>query len=97
MIFAVPISDDNPTVSAPILTFALIGTCIGAFLWQLGHDERVILYSYGMVPAELFGLWHPPRSYQILPPGAKVLSEKDLNALLNAIQDVYLASEITVA
>ena len=72
MIFAVPISDDNPTVSAPILTFALIGTCIGAFLWQLGHDERVTLYTYGMVPAELFGLWHPPRSqaFATAPPSA---------------------------
>src|SRR5215468_2945592 len=79
MIFAVPISDDNPTLSAPILTFALIGVCVGAFLWQLGHDERVILYSYGMVPAELFGLWHPPRSYQVLPPGVKVLTSMFLH------------------
>jgi rhomboid family protein len=79
MIFAVPISDDNPTVSPPILTFALIGVCVGAFLWQLGHDERVTLYSYGMIPAELFGLWHPPRSYQVLPPAAKMLTSMFLH------------------
>src|SRR5215472_7254916 len=79
MIFAVPISDDNPTVSAPVLTFALIGTCVGAFLWQLGHDERLILYAYGMVPAELFGLWHPPRGYQVLPPAAKLLTSMFLH------------------
>jgi len=57
MIFAVPLSDDNPTVNPPILTYFLIGACVGAFLWQLGHNERLILYAYGMIPAELFGLW----------------------------------------
>ena len=54
MIFAVPLSDDNPTVNPPILTYFLIGACTGAFLWQLGHHERLILYAYGMIPAELF-------------------------------------------
>ena len=68
MIFAVPLSDDNPTVNPPILTFFLIGACVGSFLWQLGHNERFILYAYGMIPAELFGLWHPPRNYQVLAP-----------------------------
>ena len=62
MIFAVPLSDDNPTVNTPILTYFLIGACTGAFLWQLGHNERLILYAYGMIPAELFGLWRPPRN-----------------------------------
>jgi membrane associated rhomboid family serine protease len=79
MIFAIPLSDDNPTVSAPVLTCLLIGVSCGAFLWQLGHDERVILYSYGMIPAELFGLWHPPRSYQVLAPGAKLLTSMFLH------------------
>src|ERR1700757_3290812 len=72
MIFAVPLSDDNPTVNPPILTYFLIGACTGAFLWQLGHNERVILYTYGMIPAEFFGLWRPPRNYQVLAPWAKV-------------------------
>jgi len=79
MIFAVPISDDNPTVSPPVLTYFIIGTCVGAFLWQLGHNERLILYTYGMIPAELFGLWHPPRSYQALAPWAKVLTSMFLH------------------
>jgi membrane associated rhomboid family serine protease len=79
MIFAVPLSDDNPTASAPIFTYLLIGACSGAFFWQLGHNERVILYSYGMIPAELFGLWHPPRSYQVLAPWAKVLTSMFLH------------------
>ncbi len=79
MIFAVPLSDDNPTVNTPILTYFLIGACTGAFLWQLGHNERIILYTYGMIPAELFGLWHPPRNYQVLAPWAKVLTSMFLH------------------
>ena len=79
MIFAVPLSDDNPTVQTPILTYFLIGACVGAFLWQLGHNERFILYAYGMIPAELFGLWHPPRNFQVLAPWATVLTSMFLH------------------
>jgi len=79
MIFAVPLSDDNPTVSAPIVTYFLIGVCTGAFLWELGHNERIILYAYGMIPAELFGLWRPPPSYRVLAPWAKVLTSMFLH------------------
>jgi membrane associated rhomboid family serine protease len=79
MIFAVPLSDDNPTVRPPIVTYFLIGMCSGAFLWQLGHDERVILYTYGMIPAELFGIWRPTRSYQVVTPWAKVLTSMFLH------------------
>ena len=79
MIFAVPLSDDNPTAGAPIVTYFLIGLCTGAFLWELGHNERVILYTYGMIPAELFGLWHPPRIYQGLAPWAKILTSMFLH------------------
>ncbi|HEX3410226.1 MAG TPA: rhomboid family intramembrane serine protease [Stellaceae bacterium] len=79
MIFAVPLSDDNPTVNTPILTYFLIGTCVGAFLWQLGHNEGFILYAYGMIPAELFGIWRPARNYQVLAPWAKVLTSMFLH------------------
>ena len=61
MIFAVPLHDDNPTIRSPIVTYLLIGMSTGRFLWQLGHNERVILYTFGMIPAELFGLWRPPQ------------------------------------
>jgi membrane associated rhomboid family serine protease len=79
MIFAIPLSDDNPTVRVPVVTYFLIGTCAGAFLWQLGHNEHVILFTYGMIPAELFGFWHPPRIYQVLAPWEKVFTSMFLH------------------
>ncbi|MBV8335619.1 MAG: rhomboid family intramembrane serine protease [Alphaproteobacteria bacterium] len=79
MIFAVPLYDDNPTVREPVVTYLLIGLCIGAFLWQLGHNERAVLYGYGMIPAELFGLWHPPRGYHVVPAWATLLTSMFLH------------------
>jgi membrane associated rhomboid family serine protease len=79
MIFAVPLADDNPTIRTPILTYFLIGMCTGTFLWQLGHNERVILYTYGMIPAELFGIWHPPRNHQIFAPWVKIVTSMFLH------------------
>ncbi|HMD66659.1 MAG TPA: rhomboid family intramembrane serine protease [Stellaceae bacterium] len=79
MIFAVPLADDNPTVRPPVVTYFLIGVCTGAFLWQLGHNERIVLYAFGMIPAELFGLWRPPPGYQVLAPWATVLTSMFLH------------------
>jgi|SRR5438094_155699 len=74
MIFALPLYDDNPSAREPVVTYVLIGLCVGAFLWQLGQDERAVLYSFGMIPAELFGLWHPPQVYQVIPAWWKLLT-----------------------
>jgi membrane associated rhomboid family serine protease len=79
MIFAIPLYDDNPTARDPIVTYVLIGLCVGAFLWQLGQSERAVLYSYGMIPADLFGLWHRPRAYQVVPPWTTLVSSMFLH------------------
>src|SRR5947207_2791193 len=69
----------NPAAREPVVTYLLIGLCVGAFLWQLGQYERAVLYSYGMIPAELFGLWHPPRAYQGIPAWSKLLTSMFLH------------------
>jgi membrane associated rhomboid family serine protease len=79
MIFALPLYDDNPTRREPIVNYLLIGLCVGAFLWQLGQNERAVLYSYGMIPAKLFGLWHPPRAYQVVPAWATLVTSMFLH------------------
>ena len=62
MIFALPLYDDNPIREPPVVTYGLIGMCIGAWLWQLGQPEEEVAYRFGMIPAVLFG-------YRELPPG----------------------------
>jgi membrane associated rhomboid family serine protease len=79
VIFAVPLYDDNPTVREPVVTYFLIGLCVGAFLWQLGQNGRTILCGYGMIPAELFGLWRPPRVCQTVPGWAKIATSMFLH------------------
>lgn len=53
-----PIRDDNPHTTTPVVTYALIGTCVAVFLWQQGLDPRaaqLAILSYGIIPADLFG------------------------------------------
>jgi membrane associated rhomboid family serine protease len=54
VIFALPLYDDNPIRRPPLVTYTLIGMCVGAFLWELGQDADVVAYRFGMVPARLF-------------------------------------------
>jgi membrane associated rhomboid family serine protease len=66
VIFALPLYDDNPIHNPPVVTYALIGVCIGAFLWQLGQDPKIVAYQFGMVPGVLFG-------YRALSPGLAII------------------------
>ena len=53
-----PLHDENPTSVVPYVTYAILGSCVLAFLWQLSHDaqaEQLIVYTLGVIPAVLFG------------------------------------------
>jgi len=53
-----PLSDDNPSERTPFVTWALIGACALVYLWEasLGQDGvEAAFYSFGMIPARLFG------------------------------------------
>jgi membrane associated rhomboid family serine protease len=77
VVFAVPIYDDNPIQRSPVVTHALIGMCIGAWLWQVAHDPELAAYEYGMIPAALFGAL-PPR-VQPIPPVATIFTSMFLH------------------
>jgi rhomboid family protein len=54
-----PISDDNPRLTTPIVTWSIIGVCVLVFLWQVSLGENageIAIYQYGMIPARLFGV-----------------------------------------
>ena len=58
-----PLYDDNPTRRLPVMTYGLIGTCAAVFLWQIGlplRAQNAVAFSYGMIPAVLFGHAHLP-------------------------------------
>ncbi len=53
-----PISDDNPRLRTPFVTWGIIGTCVLVFLWQasLGEERgQIAVFQFGMIPARLFG------------------------------------------
>jgi membrane associated rhomboid family serine protease len=54
----IPLRDDNPIRSTPVVTIALIALCTIVFLWEitLPEDEaQAAVYLLGFIPAVLFG------------------------------------------
>ncbi len=73
----IPLHDDNPTRRPPVVTVALIATCVLVFLWQNAHPQQAqqaIAYSFGLVPALLFGDARLPPQLAVLPPAATVFT-----------------------
>lgn len=65
----IPIRDDNPTSTLPIITVLLITACIVVFFWELslGNAQKSAVYAYGAIPAVLFGYDHLPAHLAIVP------------------------------
>jgi membrane associated rhomboid family serine protease len=80
VIFALPLYDDNPIQRPPVVTYTLIGMCIGAFLWQLGQNPHVVALEYGMIPAVLFGYSKLSPDLAILSPWATIFTSMFLHA-----------------
>ena len=54
----IPLKDDNPTSSKPIITYFIIGSCILIFLLQIStqtYKTGQLFYSYGLIPSVLMG------------------------------------------
>jgi membrane associated rhomboid family serine protease len=79
VIFALPLYDDNPIRRTPVVTYVLIGMCLGAFLWQLGQNEAAVSYQFGMIPAVLFGYAELPRALRTIPPWATIFTSMFLH------------------
>jgi membrane associated rhomboid family serine protease len=78
--FFLPLYDDNPIRRVPIVTYLLIGSCVAIFLWQLGQDADDVAYSYGMIPAALFGTKDLPPDLAVIPPWATIFTSMFLHA-----------------
>jgi membrane associated rhomboid family serine protease len=67
---AIPLYDDTPKIQMPLATPALITACSLVFFWQTGLPPRAAewaIYSYGMIPAVLFGSAELPARLQAVP------------------------------
>jgi membrane associated rhomboid family serine protease len=65
-----PLSDDNPRQSIPIVTLAIIAICVSVFLWQLTLSTQAgnaAVLALGLIPARLSGGLQPPADVIALP------------------------------
>ena len=66
----IPLKDDNPTSSKPIVTYFIIGLCVLVFLMQIGSQSYrtgQLFYSYGLIPSVLMGHNQLPMDVYIVP------------------------------
>jgi membrane associated rhomboid family serine protease len=68
----IPLKDDNPTSSRPIVTYFLIGLCVVVFLMEIGSESfktGYLIHRYGLIPSVLMGHGHDllPRDFFVLP------------------------------
>jgi membrane associated rhomboid family serine protease len=53
----IPISDENPALLTPFVTWAIMGACVAVFFWQLSFSEsgeEELIFAFGFVPKNLF-------------------------------------------
>lgn len=78
----IPIRDENPTRTTPVVTYGLLGACTLVFLWQSslsGRAEQAVVYALGMIPATLTGQAELPASLALVPPAATVVTSMFLH------------------
>ena len=77
-----PLHDDNPTRTRPVVTIALIVACVLVFIWELsGGSEGAqrIIYSLGAIPAVLLGHRALPPDLAVMPPIFSVVTSMFLH------------------
>ena len=73
----IPLKDDNPTSTRPIVTYFLIGSCVLIFLIQLGsqsYKTGQLFYSYGLIPSVLMGYDQLPIDLYMVPAYVTIFS-----------------------
>ncbi|MBI5462772.1 MAG: rhomboid family intramembrane serine protease [Gammaproteobacteria bacterium] len=77
----IPLHDDNPTATVPVITVALIAACVLVFFWQLsfGSQQERIVYALGVIPAVLFGHLQLPTAIALVAPPLTVLTSMFLH------------------
>jgi membrane associated rhomboid family serine protease len=67
----IPLKDDNPTYSKPVITYSLLGICVLVFILQISstsYQSGKLFYSYGLIPAVLTGHKQLPAEIAMIAP-----------------------------
>ena len=78
----IPLRDDNPTSTRPLVNYGIIGLCAVAFLWQLALGPgggQAAVYALGFIPAVVFGIDSLPESLVWVPAPVTVFTSMFLH------------------
>ena len=77
----IPLRDDNPTRTTPVVNYALVAACALVFLWQisLGTRGEAAIYAYGLIPDVLLGDARLPPGLAVVPPWMTVFTSMFLH------------------
>jgi membrane associated rhomboid family serine protease len=78
----IPLRDDNPTRTRPIVTSVILGLCVITFLWQLALGPRgneAAVYALGFIPAVVFGSADLPEQLIWVPPPVTIFTSMFLH------------------
>jgi len=67
----IPLRDDNPTSTRPVLTMALLAANVLVFLYQISLGPKageIFVYQYGAIPAVVTGTQSLPAALVAIPP-----------------------------
>ena len=67
----IPLRDDNPTRSRPVLTVLLIAANVLVFMYQLSlgqRQEQALVFQFGAIPAVIVGTQSLPEQLAAIPP-----------------------------
>lgn len=67
----IPLHDDNPSLSKPIVTVGILITCVVVYVWQhlllTQAGTMQVVYAFGVIPAVLTGRETLPEEIAIIP------------------------------
>ena len=73
----IPLKDDNPTSSKPIVSYSIIGICIEVFFLELsspGYRTGELFFSYGLIPSVLIGSVQLPDDIYAVPASVTIFT-----------------------
>ncbi len=78
----IPLRDDNPTSTKPVLTVTLILINVMVFLYQTSLPPRqgnLFVYQYGAIPSVIFGPDRLPGRLEVIPPALALFTSMFLH------------------